>query len=70
MVLERENWLVMPPDTVQAISFAGLVGDGAPLLVPSDGNSSHSRFLHFGKSSKSVDAVSKNGFSHWLKDGN
>lgn len=69
MVLERENWLIMPPDTVQAISFAGLVGDGAPLLVPSD--VSRARFLHFDKSMKSVDTgAKKSGFSHWLRNGN
>lgn len=71
MVLERENWLIMPPDTVQVISFAGLIGDGAPLLVPSDRNSSRARVLHFDKSVKSVDtAAKKSGFSHWLKNGN
>ncbi|KAM6573723.1 uncharacterized protein LOC115700609 isoform X1 [Cannabis sativa] len=70
MVLERENWLVMPPDTVQAISFAGLVGDGAPLLASSDGKSGHSRSI-FDKSVKSVDTRSnKSGFSHWAISGN
>lgn len=71
MVLERENWLILPPDTVQGISFAGLVGDGAPLLVPSDGNSSRTRVLRFDKSLKLVDTgAKKTGFSHWLKNGN
>lgn len=69
MVLERENWLIMPPDTVQVISFAGLLGDGAALLV--HGNSSHARMLHSDNSLKLVDTgAKKSGFAHWLKDGN
>ncbi|XP_024023775.1 syndetin isoform X1 [Morus notabilis] len=71
MVLERENWIIMPPDTVQVISFAGLAGDSAPLLVSSDANARRARFLHFDKSVKSVDTgARKSGFSHWLKNGN
>ncbi|PON71203.1 Vacuolar protein sorting-associated protein 54, N-terminal [Trema orientale] len=70
MVLERENWLIMPPDTLQVISFAGLLGDGAPLLVTSDGNSTRAR-VHFDQSVKSVDTgAKKSGFSNWLKNGN
>ncbi|KAL5580161.1 hypothetical protein UlMin_012603 [Ulmus minor] len=71
MVLERENWLVLPPDTIQVISFAGLLGDGAPLLVSSRGNSTHARVLHFDKSVKLVETgAKKSGFSHWVKNGN
>lgn len=69
MVLERENWMTMPPDTVQVISFAGLVGDGAPLLV--DGNSTRARMLHSDNSQKLVNTgAKKSGFAHWLKNGN
>lgn len=69
MVLDRENWLIMPPDTVQVISFAGLVGDGAPLLV--HGNSTHARMHHSDHSLKLVDTgTKKSGFAHWLKDRN
>ncbi|EEF38687.1 conserved hypothetical protein [Ricinus communis] len=71
MVLEKENWLKLPPDTVQVISFAGLVGDGAPLIVPSDGNSKNVRLHHSDKSLNSVDAtLKKNGFTSWLQNGN
>lgn len=67
MVLEKELWLVMPPDTVQDITFPGLVGDGAPLIAPSD---SKSRALSE-KSARLVDTgVKKSGFSIWLKNGN
>ncbi|PON55339.1 Vacuolar protein sorting-associated protein 54, N-terminal [Parasponia andersonii] len=70
MVLERENWLIMPSDTLQVISFAGLLGDGAPLLVTSDGKSTRAR-VHFDQSVKSVDTgAKKSGFSNWLKNGN
>ncbi|XP_048324974.1 uncharacterized protein LOC107410549 isoform X2 [Ziziphus jujuba] len=69
MVLERENWMPMPPDTVQVISFAGLVGDGAPLLV--DGNSTRARMLLSDNSQKLVDTgAKKSGFANWLKNGN
>ncbi|KAF8403172.1 hypothetical protein HHK36_011269 [Tetracentron sinense] len=71
MVLEKESWLKMPLDTVQVISFAGLVGDGAPLIVSSDGNSTKIRVLHSKKSADPIRAsTQKNGFSHWLKSGN
>lgn len=71
MVLEKEIWLIMPPDTVQEITFPGLLGDGAPLIVPSDGNSTNARVLHSDKSTKLVDTgVKKSGFSNWLRNGN
>lgn len=71
MVLEKENWLKLPPDTVQVISFAGLVGDGAPLIVPSVGKSSNARVRSSDKSASLVDAnAKKSGFLHWLKSGN
>ncbi|GAV72103.1 DUF2451 domain-containing protein/DUF2450 domain-containing protein [Cephalotus follicularis] len=68
MVLERENWMKLPADTVQVINFAGLFGDGAALLNPSDKNSSSTRVLH---SNNSVDpGAKKSGFSSWVKSGN
>ncbi|GMY15915.1 isoform 3 of syndetin, partial [Fagus crenata] len=70
MVLEKENWLKLPPDTVQVISFAGLVGDGAPLIVPSVGNSSSARVHRSDKSESLVDNSARSGFLHWLKSGN
>ncbi|KAA8544155.1 hypothetical protein F0562_022209 [Nyssa sinensis] len=71
MVMEKENWLKLPPDTIQVVSFTGLVGDGAALIVPSDRNSSKAGVLHSNKSADSVGTGSKkSGFSHWLKSGN
>ncbi|XP_031385734.1 syndetin [Punica granatum] len=68
MVLEKENWLRLPPETAHVITFAGLVGDGAALIVPSGITA---RELHSDKSSNSADAGSrKGGFSHWLRSGN
>ncbi|KAJ4835617.1 hypothetical protein Tsubulata_010861 [Turnera subulata] len=71
MVLEKETWLTLPPDTVRVISFAGLIGDGAPLLGPSDGKSTNARLHHSDKLVNSVDATAKkSGFATWLKTGN
>lgn len=71
MVLEKENWLQLPPETIQVVSFAGLVGDGAALIVPSNRNSPNKRLL---RSSKPADLVEmgtkKSGFSYWFKSGN
>lgn len=70
MVLEKEIWMKMPPETIQVISFAGLVGDGAPLIV-SDGNSANVRGHHSNKLKNSAgNGAMKNGFSHWLESGN
>ncbi|KAM1116020.1 hypothetical protein TB2_006485 [Malus domestica] len=70
MVLEREIWLILPPDTVQEITFPGLAGDGAPIIVPSEGNS-NARVLHSDKSTRVVDTgAKKSGFSNWLRNGN
>lgn len=71
MVLEKETWLKLPPDTVKVVNFAGLVGDGAPLISPSYGKSTKARFLHSGKLLNSVgSAAKKSGFTTWLKSGN
>ncbi|MBA0745151.1 hypothetical protein Gogos_007738 [Gossypium gossypioides] len=71
MVLERETWLRLPLETAQIISFAGLVGDGAPLIAASDGRSSNSRVLRADKSANKVDTgAKKSGFSPWLRNGN
>ncbi|KAE8700203.1 C-terminal isoform 2 [Hibiscus syriacus] len=71
MVLERETWLNLPPETAEIICFAGLVGDGAPLMAASGGRSSNSRVLHIDKSANKVDTdVKKSGFSPWLRNGN
>ncbi|KAL4334514.1 hypothetical protein GQ457_07G042450 [Hibiscus cannabinus] len=71
MVLERETWLTLPPEAAEIITFAGLVGDGAPLMAASGGRSSNSRVLCTDKSANKVDTDSKkSGFSPWLTNGN
>ncbi|KAK7404811.1 hypothetical protein VNO78_05778 [Psophocarpus tetragonolobus] len=71
MVLEKETWLKLPPDTVQMISFAGLIGDGAPLISLSSGKSINISAMHSVKSVNMVHTgARKNGFSHWIKSGN
>ncbi|GJX35441.1 syndetin-like protein isoform X1, partial [Tanacetum coccineum] len=65
MVLEKESWFMMPPETIQAVSFAGLIGDGAALITQS------AREFQSHKSSDSVKTSTKQGgFSHWIISGN
>ncbi|CAH8361226.1 unnamed protein product [Eruca vesicaria subsp. sativa] len=70
MVLEKETWTKLPPGTVQAINFSGLVGNGAPLIMSSRSASGASRVF----SNKSDDSTgpsgNRSGFSYWLKSGN
>ncbi|XP_004506085.1 uncharacterized protein [Cicer arietinum] len=72
MVMEKETWLKLPSDTVQIISFAGLIGDGAPLISLSTSKSMNVNA--FDSNNKSVNMVHtgsrKSGFSHWIKNGN
>ncbi|KAF2300702.1 hypothetical protein GH714_015223 [Hevea brasiliensis] len=71
MVLEKAYWLKLPSNTIQAISFAGLVGDGAPFIFSSSSNSTNTRLHHSDKSLNLVDPPSKkNGFASWLGRGN
>lgn len=71
MVLEKETWLKLPPDTVQIISFAGLIGDGAPLISLSISKSMIVNAIHSDKSVNMVrTGARKSGFSHWIKSGN
>ncbi|MCD7468709.1 hypothetical protein HAX54_007127 [Datura stramonium] len=71
MVLEREIWLILPPETIEVVSFAGLVGDGAALIVSSE-TSPNARLLQVRKSVHHIqtDSSKRNGFSSWLKGGN
>ncbi|MFS8011675.1 putative vacuolar protein sorting-associated protein [Helianthus anomalus] len=64
MVLEKESWFVMPPETIQTVSFAGLVGDGAALISQSQTTGSQ-KLSDLAKTS-----TKQGGFSHWVKDGN
>ncbi|XP_020215445.1 syndetin isoform X1 [Cajanus cajan] len=71
MVLEKETWLKLPPETVQIISFAGLIGDGAPLISLSSGKSINVSAIHSDKSVNMVQTgARRNGFSPWIKSGN
>ncbi|KAF8086419.1 hypothetical protein N665_0626s0011 [Sinapis alba] len=71
MVLEKETWTKLSPGTVQAINFAGLVGDGAPVIMSSRSASGSSRFPHSNKSNGLIDpSGNRSGFSYWLKSGN
>ncbi|KAK4358646.1 hypothetical protein RND71_020875 [Anisodus tanguticus] len=71
MVLERENWLILPPETIEVVSFAGLVGDGAALIISSE-TSPNARRLQVRKSVHTIqtDSSKRNVFSRWLKGGN
>ncbi|KAI3799340.1 hypothetical protein L1987_34633 [Smallanthus sonchifolius] len=62
MVIEKESWFMMPPETIQTVSFAGLVGDGAALISQTAG--SH-KLSDLAKTS-----TKQGGFSHWVRDGN
>ncbi|KAI3724938.1 hypothetical protein L1987_64706 [Smallanthus sonchifolius] len=37
MVMEKESWFMMPLETIQTVSFAGLVDDGAALISQTAG---------------------------------
>ncbi|CAI9104941.1 OLC1v1003734C2 [Oldenlandia corymbosa var. corymbosa] len=70
MVMERENWLTLPPETIQVVSFSGLLGDGAALIVSSN-RSSDGQLMRVHKYSNAVETGSKiSGFENWLKSGN
>uniref|UniRef100_A0A1D1XEN0 Coiled-coil domain-containing protein 132 n=1 Tax=Anthurium amnicola TaxID=1678845 RepID=A0A1D1XEN0_9ARAE len=64
MVLEKETWAKMSSESMKAISLAGLVGDGAPLIASSNRPtlSVHSSNI----SHQTAPGYQKNGFSHWL----
>lgn len=69
MVLERENWQILPPETIQVISFPGLVGDGAALLSSSF-SSPRAKLLHDSRSvGVAASGSKKGGFSYWLENG-
>ncbi|ONK71818.1 uncharacterized protein A4U43_C04F12710 [Asparagus officinalis] len=71
MVLEKESWVKISGDTHQVISLAGLIGDGAPLIVSSATNTSTLSLLRSKKISEKVDTGRQNnGFSYWLRISN
>lgn len=58
---------------MEIISFAGLVGDGAPLISSSNRQSVTASAVHSDKSVNLVQShtsARKSGFSHWLRSGN
>ncbi|KAK9072639.1 hypothetical protein SSX86_009074 [Deinandra increscens subsp. villosa] len=66
MVLEKESWFTIPPETIQVVSFSGLVGDGAALVIRPA-----SRELQSQKSAHLVKISPKQtGFSQWINSGN
>ena len=67
MVLEKETWQQISPETIKAVNLAGLVGDGAPLLASSHlGLSRELRLNSKEEESKDLHA----GFSQWSNRGN
>ncbi|KAL0903290.1 hypothetical protein M5K25_027659 [Dendrobium thyrsiflorum] len=67
MVLERENWMKLSAESMQLISLAGLIGDGAPLIVSSSSNSLAASAIQSKKSSDVVyNGKQKDGFCYWL----
>ncbi|KAI4334310.1 hypothetical protein L6164_019021 [Bauhinia variegata] len=71
MVLEKETWMRLPLDTVQIISFAGLIGDGAPLITSSNGKSMNAKGMQSNDPVNLLHTSSrKSGFSQWLRSGN
>ncbi|CAA0815014.1 Unknown protein [Striga hermonthica] len=70
MVMEKETWQILPLDTIQVVSFPGLVGDGAALIVSSD-KAPSARSLHDNRSVGTVlNGSKKGGFSYWQGNGN
>lgn len=67
MVLERENWVKLSAETMQLISLAGLIGDGAPLIVLSSSKTLATSALQSKKNSDVIDnEKQKDGFCYWL----
>ncbi|XP_031482912.1 uncharacterized protein LOC116252643 isoform X2 [Nymphaea colorata] len=67
MVLEKETWLQITPETVQMLNLAGLVGDGAPVIVHHFVNTP--KILHSSGSGRESGHL-KSGFARWFKMGN
>ncbi|KAF5819783.1 putative vacuolar protein sorting-associated protein [Helianthus annuus] len=65
LVLEKESWFTIPPETIQVVSFSGLVGDGVALVIQSA-----SRELQSQKSDLMKISPKQTGFSDWINSGN
>lgn len=66
MVLEKETWFTIPPETIQVVSFAGLVGDGAAMVVQSPSRELLSQKL----AALMKISPKQTGFSLWINSGN
>lgn len=74
MMLEKEAWQQLSPAAIKTVNLAGLLGDGAPVLVTSpvglprgtDSRVSHSETEH-GVTGKEENQA---GFAFWLERGN
>lgn len=69
MVMEKESWLTIPPETIEVVSFPGLLGDGAALFV-SSGTSPKLHLLRLNKSLDADDGSKRTGFESWIQNGN
>lgn len=71
IVLEKETWQQISPETIKAVNLAGLVGDGAPLLAPFDIGLSREPGLNSNHHSKEEESKELHaGFGQWSKRGN
>eukprot|EP01018_Ginkgo_biloba_P020518 Gb_32393 [translate_table: standard] len=71
IVLEKESWQQISPETIRTVNLAGLVGDGAPLLVTYHRPSSKEPALDSSNRSEGVEKKESHaGFSQWFKKGN
>ncbi|VFQ96526.1 unnamed protein product [Cuscuta campestris] len=70
LVLERENWLILPSEVTQVVSFAGLIGDGAALIALTR-SSPRSRLGNLHTSIELIQSDSRrSGFSKWSDNEN
>lgn len=66
MVLEKENWMKLSTESMQLISLAGLIGDGAPFIVSSSRNTLVKSAIQSQKTSECDNGKQKIGFCYWL----
>lgn len=65
--MEKETWVKISSDVLHVVNLAGLIGDGAPLIINSSSNSAAS-LLQSKNSNNLVEVASqKNGFASWLE---
>ncbi|KAL4591638.1 hypothetical protein LXL04_004608 [Taraxacum kok-saghyz] len=71
MVLEKESWFIIPPETIQAVSFAGLVGDGAALIIQTTNTTNTTTTTTCSQKPSGLAKINtkQTGFSHWINTG-